>query len=606
VLRSPIESFLPEELIDIRMINKDISFYEALKTIYEDNQEVKNNDLEENKSTDKKDNLKHISEGLKLRVCNFIDKIQKYRKKAIHMPIDEFIWYIYSETGYYGFAGAMPGGVQRQANLRVLFERAKQYERTSYKGLFNFIDFINKLRNSSGDMGSAKILGENEDVVRIMSIHKSKGLEFPVVILSGCGKSFNLMDMNKSILFHGELGLGPDYVNINRRIAYPTIVKQVLKKKLKLETLSEEMRILYVAFTRAKEKLIITGMVNDIEKSSEKWCEAAIFDGYKIPDYVVMNAKNYLDWICSSVAKHMNGKVLKEYAGIGHSIEEETNDKSLWSIKVWNKEDFKSILSEDTEELDIAREIESSCLSKNLSDYNEEIKRRLNWEYKYKEACSIPAKFSVSELKRRFSKIDIEDGNGLVNSPTILKKPVFLKRSKDLSPVERGTLLHVVMQHINLDKTSSINEIKEQVNSLIIKEFITEEEAKTIKIEKILEFFKSSIGERIIKAHKVYREVPFFIELPCSDIYSELPKETYKDEKVMLQGIIDCYFEEGDELVLLDYKTDYISDINEIRDRYKLQIYYYAKALEVMTGKTVKNKYLYLFSTNTILEMQEY
>jgi ATP-dependent helicase/nuclease subunit A len=170
------------------------------------------------------------------------------------MSIDEFIWYLYTDTGYYGYVGALDGGVQRQANLRILFQRARQYEQTSYKGLFNFINFINKLRISSGDMGSAKILGENENVVRIMSIHKSKGLEFPVVILSALGKGFNMQDLNKKVLFHGELGYGPDFVDINKRITYNTVLKQHLKRKLNGK-LVREMRVLYVALTRAKEKL---------------------------------------------------------------------------------------------------------------------------------------------------------------------------------------------------------------------------------------------------------------------------------------------------------------------------------------------------------------
>lgn len=596
VLRSPLESFTSEDLIDIRMINKNVSFYEALKCICNCNKESEsdNNELV---------NLSHITEELRRKVCNFVEKVNTWRDKVIHIPIDEFIWYLYKSTGYYGFVGAMPGGKQRQANLRVLFERARQYERTSYKGLFNFINFINKLRNSSGDMGSAKILGENEDVVRIMSIHKSKGLEFPVVILAGCGKNFNLMDMNRNVLFHGELGLGPDYVNLSRRISYPTIVKQVLKKKLKLETLSEEMRILYVAFTRAKEKLILTGMVNGIEKIADKWCGAVdLNNNTKIPEYAIMNAKSYLDWIGPSVAKHIDGRLIRECAGINYNLQNQIDNESKWSVRVWSKEDFKVNSSEDLEEIDIIKEIENINSDNQISEYNSEINRRLSWEYKYKEACSIPAKYSVSELKRKFSMIEEDESRVLITSST-LKKPSFLQKNKVISSAEKGTLTHLIMQHINLDKTSCIEGIKEQIRSLVIREFITEEEAKVIPIEKILAFFKSSIGGRMKKALKVYREVPFFIELSCTDIYNELQKDIYEDEKIILQGIIDCYFEEDEKLVILDYKTDYIKDINETKDKYKLQIHYYTRALERMTGKPVKNKYLYLFSTNEILEL---
>ena len=196
-----------------------------------------------------------------------LNKLEVWREKALYTQIDEFIWYLYMDTAYYGYVGAMPNGKQRQANLKILFQRAKQFEKTSFKGLFNFINFINKIRNSSGDMGSAKILGEYEDVVRIMSIHKSKGLEFPVVFTSGVGKQFNLMDLNKQILYHDEIGFGPEYVDLEKRNSYSTLAKEAIKKKILFESLSEEMRILYVAVTRAKEKLIITGAVKNAEKT---------------------------------------------------------------------------------------------------------------------------------------------------------------------------------------------------------------------------------------------------------------------------------------------------------------------------------------------------
>ena len=242
VMRSPIYNFLPEELIDIRLVNKECSFYEAMEEY------VKNN-----------------RDTTASKVQKFIKDLMLWRKKALYMSTDELIWFLYDYTNYYNFVAAMPGGAARQANLRLLFERARQFENTTYKGLFNFIKFVDKLKTNRGDMGSAKILGENENVVRIMSIHKSKGLEFPVVIVAGMGKKFNMSDLNGKILYHQDMGYGPDYVDYNKRISYPTPVKHSLKYKIRSEALSEEMRVLYVAFTRAKEKLIITGCVNDLK-----------------------------------------------------------------------------------------------------------------------------------------------------------------------------------------------------------------------------------------------------------------------------------------------------------------------------------------------------
>ncbi len=589
VLRSPIESFSAEEIIDIRMVDKDIPFYDILKIIA-------------NSAENEDNRLIHINEQLKQKVCSFLEKIYRWRKKSLYMSIDEFIWELYIETGYYGFSGAMPGGNQRQANLRILFERAKQYESTSYKGLFNFINFINKLRNSSGDMGSAKILGENEDVVRIMSIHKSKGLEFPVVILSGTGKNFNFMDINRNVLFHGELGLGPDYVNAERRITYPTIAKQVLKKKIKVETLSEEMRILYVAMTRAKEKLIITASIKGLEKNAEKWCQASKYKNRKIPEYAIINAKNYMDWIAPALARHSSGKIIRDMAGeyeFKHFIE----DKSKWNIKLWNKEDFKKSLADEEEQDDIIKEIESVNLSTGYGKEREEVNRRLNWQYKYKESCNIPALISVSELKRKFNFLQSDEGSTSLISSITLNKPVFLKETKTLSASEKGTLIHMAMQHMNLKRVSCYEEIDDQVKELVNKEFITKEEASVIDISKILKFFNSQLGKRMKNSKNVFREVPFVIRLDSTEIYKELPQNIYESEKMLLQGVIDCYFEEDDELILLDYKTDYVDDINKIKEKYSMQIYYYSKALYRLTGKTVKNNYLYLFNNGEILEM---
>ncbi|GAB6149401.1 helicase-exonuclease AddAB subunit AddA [Clostridium novyi] len=587
VLRSPIASFTPEELIDIRLENKDGDFYGGL--------------LKVASSEDRDDNW-----ILFKRKCNsFLEKLNYWREKSIHMPIDEFIWYLYMETGYYGYVGALAGGMQRQANLKILFQRARQYEKTSYKGLFNFINFINRLKVSSGDMGSAKILGENDNVVRIMSIHKSKGLEFPVVILSALGKNFNMQDLNKRILYHDELGFGPDYIDLDKRIIYETVPKSALKKKIKLESLSEEMRILYVALTRAKEKLILTGAVNDIEKSAKKWSYALEGEDYKLSQYQVMTGKNYLDWICPVIMRHKDGEVLRELAGI--EIFEKVNllsDESSWKITtdnisgiLQNDDETNEIILEDIKEIE---DIEES------SSYYDEINERLNFKYKYIESSKLPTLLTVTELKRMKNSSMYEDYSRDMYTPKLVKKPMFMEKDKKLKGAEKGTAMHAVMQKINYSEELTIEDINRQMETMVEKEFITKEQADSVEAEKILNFFKSNIGKRLLKAENVRRETPFHMELKSTEIYESLPKEIYENENIMIQGIIDCYFEEEDGIVLLDYKSDYFKEGQEeaIIKKYKVQIDYYARAIEELTGKVVKEKYLYLFYGDKEVEIK--
>ncbi len=598
VLRSPIFSFTPEELIDLRIYDREKYFYESLKEIAQCDTD----------SIASQEDYKY-EKNLKEKCRYVIHSIERWRKNSLHMPIDEFIWYLYTDTSYYGYVRAMPNGMQRQANLRILFQRAKQYEETSFKGLFNFINFINfinKLRKNSGDMGSAKILGENEDVVRIMSIHKSKGLEFPVVILAGCGKNFNLMDLNKPILFHEQLGFGPDYVDYKKRITYATLAKQALKKKFKIESLSEEMRILYVALTRAKEKLIITGSVADIEKACLRWCSASSDSIGKISSQEVLKGKNYMDWIGMAMAKHKDGKIIRDYGEVSADID--YSDLSTWDIKIWDKNNI--IVDKNISDVDKINEKDKVSLKEtNNEDYIQKIKSRLDWVYAYKYSSTIPANISVSELKREQLQDEAQDNVFNIFKQQTIKKPQFLQDKKGLSSAERGTAVHFVMQHIDLSKVKDIEEIKKQLDYLVIKEYLTYEEVKVVNPEKIIKFFQSDLGQRILNCYnttgKVYRETPFYIEIPSTLVKKELPKDIYYNEKVRLQGVIDCFFEEEGEIVLLDYKTDYVGEggIEEIKNRYKVQIEYYEDALKRITGKKIKEKYLYLFYNGEIVKM---
>lgn len=560
VMRSPVFGFNAEELVDIRLVDREISFYEALRK-YAGAPDIYN----------------------KAKIDEFLSRLDVWRERARYTPTDELIWYIYSETGYYAYAGAMSGGLQRQANLRILFQRAKQYEATSYKGLFNFINFINKMQSSKGDMGGAKILGENEDVVRVMSIHKSKGLEFPVVFVSGAGKGFNLMDMNASILLHHELGFGPDYVDHVERIQYPSIAKEAIRSKTKLESLSEEMRILYVAFTRAKEKLIITGSLSNLNKAIGRWNEAADGRQAKIPPYHIMKGKTYLDWICPSLIRHKDCSILSSASDgcNGYCFD----DDSRWSINIYNQGDIAEVgrISKENQGnlIELLNEIadrESTKTGRKAVD------ERLNWRYPYREAAAIPAKVSVTELKR-YNREYQEEFASSIFIPPLIKKPSFLQAGRELSAAEKGTAMHLVLQHIDLHKTNSKDDIEEQINCLVQKEIMLRQEADSVNINVIQEFFSSDLGRRMIKAEALYREAPFNININCKELHPKLEGKAFDDETVMLQGVIDCYFEEGDNIILIDYKTGSWSEI------YRQQLKYYADVLERLRGKKVAERY---------------
>ncbi len=593
VLKSPIAVFSPEELIDIRLWDRSVPFYEAMRKLAANDSD------------------------LAIKVQKFLARLEAWREKAEYMATDELIWQLYNDTGYYSFAGAMAGGVQRQANLRVLFDRARQYEETSFKGLFNFINFINKLKSSSGDIGSAKLAGENDNIVKLMSIHKSKGLEFPVVFVCGMGKGFNLMDMNKSILLHQELGFGPDYIDHERRISYPTIVKHAIKHKIKLESLSEEMRILYVALTRAKEKLIITGTVKSLNKAVKKWCGIRI-DADSVPQYQILKGKCFFDWICPALIRHKDGIIIRQIKEASECEADHTpnqryelkDDESVWDIRLWSKQelikagDELAAESEEFMEEFAALDFQEHSDKDSLNQLQELIIKRLEWKYPYIKAGQFPVKLTVTELKRLFA-VSAEDDYNPMYIPALIKKPRFLESSSNMSAAEKGTILHYVLQHLDLSRVESRQEIQNQVSHMVAAEMLTDEQTKVLNINKILKFFDSPLGKRLLKAQRIYREIPFNIELSASEVFKELSIEAYEEQKVLLQGVIDCCFIENDMIILLDYKTDYVPDgkTDELREKYSIQLEYYKKALEQITNMKVSERYIYLFWNDEILSI---
>lgn len=618
VLRSPIMSFSADELAVLRLADRKCSIFEALQVLIRENrenavkgQEEKDNNSAEKRTANEKANgkanekaneemeLKETVEVTAVRkASSFLEKLERWRKMSVYMSADELLWQLYEETGYYGAVGAMSAGQQRQANLRVLFDRARQFEETSFKGLFNFIYYVDKLQSSQGDMGSAKILGENDNVVRIMSIHKSKGLEFPVVILAGCGKKINLMDMNKSILLHHNLGFGPDVVDYRKRFVYPSIPKIAIREKIRIETMSEEMRILYVALTRAKEKLIISGTVKDLPKAMQKWVKSADTEELSLAPYQMLKAERYLDWIAPAILRHKGSAGLVKSMGLNCFCP--GDNESRWKVQMWDKKDLLNVPAAGEQE-----EEEIFNLFDNLADYSlpvpEDIRRRLSWEYPFRKLTGVPAKVTVTELKSRYER-DLAEGIESLpqHIPSLIKKPMFLEKTKGLSASEKGSVMHFVMQHLNFANSDIDNQIEE----MLAKDLLTEEQAANIDRKKIKTFLSSQLGKRMIASPDINREVRFNLEIPCREVYQETDEDGCGGETILLQGVIDCYFQEPDGIVLLDYKSDYVTEGGQrtIQERYRLQISYYARALEELTGKKIKQKFIYLFHTGEALE----
>lgn len=597
VLRSNIFGFTDNDLIKIRMCDRKCVFYEAM--------------LKARISLDNE--LRH-------KIDNTVELLKKWKSEEKYTPLAEFIWKIYLDTGFFNYVSLLPNGNLRQANLKMLFEKAKQYEKASFKGLFNFINFINKVKTSSGDLSSAKIIGENDDVVRIMSIHKSKGLEFPIVFLASTGKKFNLRDLNTPILIHQDLGLGVQYIDYEKRLEYSTLSKEAIRLVSRNETISEEMRVLYVALTRAKEKLIITGMkknFNEDLKKKEKALEIMepiemhnlAYDGpenandaykpnksmknnnniVKIHSSIIEKYTSYLDWI-ELVYLHNKGKI-----------------ENILDLHIYNKKEILKAIQEKVKgEADVLNEIKEKTLGKDV-EISQDVASKLKWKYKYLASSEIPTKTSVSKLKQIEEDFDIDDlideakkkmklydnirvqniteeqidghKENFNTASTLNEKPKFLEGTQKLSAAEKGTLIHLCVQKLDEKRNYTNADIKDFVEDLYRRNIISQNELKNINTEILYKYTQSKLFEELKEAKEIHKEEPFYINLPAKDIFDEAAE----DEMILVQGIIDLYYiDKNGNLILVDYKTDYVpnGDVSKLEEKYKVQLELYKKALE--------------------------
>lgn len=563
VLRSAIFDFSPEELAEIRLCDssRGADFYSAVRCSAENG----------NKKSKE-----------------FLAVLNELRENAVTMGVDELIRKICINLGYMNLVGAMPGGGIRQANLKLLYERGTEFENGALSGLFNFMLYIEGLRESGKDMIAAKPFSDEADTVTIMTVHKSKGLEFPVVILYGTQKYFNETDESKPIIWNADAGIAMDYVDTVRRIRYSALPKLLIRDMNIHELRSEELRLLYVALTRAKEKLIISCTVS---KTRNKWKEAVFDSSNRLASGFAVRRTSMRDWLLSALLNHPSCGALRELA---ERSDIRINNGAEFDINVTvinhdNDYAFNTMADEKTEKVQNKADDDLS-----YTDAAE----RAAYSYPHNSLTLMPVKMSVSELKRRqMPEEDYVPGIVRLNS-------IALAGREELGAAEIGTITHYVIQHIDLSRAESEEQIELQIKEMADSGIISQRQADAVSVCKIAEFFKSGLGRRLVNSVKAEREFDFYTELSAKELNPEI-KGRDGDERILLQGIADCFFCEADGVVLIDYKTDRVSaeGAEKRAESYRLQIDCYARGLEGILGQPVKERYLYFLNCGKAIKI---
>ncbi|MBP3806427.1 MAG: helicase-exonuclease AddAB subunit AddA [Oribacterium sp.] len=526
-----------------------------------------------------------LRDELPRKLLSFYKDIESYRQMSRYLSIHEILYRIYDETGYYNYVTAMPSGNRRKANLDALVDMALAFEKTSYKGLFDYIRYIEKLKKYDNDQGESSVYSDQDDLVRIMSIHKSKGLQFPVVFLSGLGRRFNKQDLRNKVLVDSEYGIGFDYVDLQEKVKVPALKKQALKLKLETELLGEELRVLYVGMTRAVDKLILTAGTQDLQKLLDKYAEA----GKSLSISTIRNASCFLDWI-----------MMAEGAG---KLCDESGERSInepVKLKKYDMEMLKKIMAEKDQSFTEQQKALIGQINKvdpESSDYKA-ILEDFSYVYPYKESTTLYPKHSVSELKEvEIEKFEeerqaqgqehwhIKADNPVETTIMEGKLPATEKHYSEKAGADVGDAYHHAFE--KYDYSDDPGHFMDQ-----LREKLPENEIELIKDYRFKTFLQSELAERFREAQKtdvLFREQHFMLRLP----HNELFEGSTISEDVLLQGIIDAFFLEDDEIVLVDYKTDHVRDADTLVGRYKKQLDLYARALESITGKTVKEKLIY-------------
>ncbi len=558
VMRSPVWGFTPEELAEMRAECQKGCFFDAV--------------------------CNHANLGNQ-KAQNFLAEMEKLRRCAETEGTERLIWRIYYEYGYFAYAGAQSQGAIRQANLRLLFERAAEFEHTALSGLFSFMNYIETIRSQGDDLTPAKALSDGDNVVRIMTIHKSKGLEFPVVILADCDHEFNLSDLNKNIIWNTDVGLAGDYVDTKMRVRYPTLPRDIVAAKSKSELFSEEMRLLYVALTRAREKLIVICSF----KQTKSGPSLPLYDEQmRIKPAYVRSKRCFKDWILAAIATHPQAGAIREHFDFEGMV---PICDAGFEIKVFIQQNQQDIAVPE-----ISEGISVTADMADFEDVEQEVKARLDYTYENAALCKIPAKLSVSEVKRAMA----DDGEYV---PLIEELKISGTNPLErVSGAMRGTVVHFVMQAADPKAINSVEDVSSLIDRMVTDKIITQPQADSIDAEAIYQFFAGDLGRRMKAAVRLEREFSFYTKTAIDEIY-----HNGAEGEILLQGTMDCFFEEEDgKIVLLDFKTDRATSREAAiaaSSRYRVQMKYYKQALSEILERPVDRCYLYFLDCGEAIEM---
>jgi ATP-dependent helicase/nuclease subunit A len=562
VLRSPVFGFTPDELAQIRAADKSEDFYGALEA----------------------------SAGTSSKSRAFLDELSAFRLIAPDMASDKFLWHVYHQTNMLAVMGALRGGSGRRLNLMRLLELAARCETNGYKGLFGFMTYVRKLAENGEEP-----FRDNDpafsDAVRIMSIHKSKGLEFPVVILADTTKRFNRKDTAAPLLIHPELGVGAKRADLERRIEYPTLARLAVAKKLTLEMLSEELRVLYVAMTRAREKLIIVSTFADADKKLSKLCKDA---GTPVAPQILENAAGMSSFILLPVLTRPEAACLRPpQAEPTEDSGEPSPDDGCprWDIR---KIVIRKSPAKKRKNTPAAPE-RAAAVTEDL----ERLGRNLGYVYPYRGLSQVPSKLTATGLKGRFADYEAAEEAGRINAAvqrSPASRPDFVTQRSALTPAERGTALHLAMQFIDYRRCLTLDGIRGELRRLGEKAFLSAAQASAVEPEKILAFFTSELGRRVLRADRLYREFKFSLLVPAVEYYPEVGTDSM--DEVLLQGVVDCCFVEDGALHVIDFKTDYVTreTLAEKTKLYTPQLMAYGRAMERIVGLPVASRLIYFFA----------